>query len=431
MVLLALSLVACSSQRRTLLGMFGAGEEDIILPGEREEVLKSGPGLEPDPEIAAAPFVMPAAHTNASWSQPGGLPDNAPQHLALSADLQQVWQADAGSGSSSQGRLAASPIMVGGRVFVLDTQATLRAFDASSGNRLWVKGLAPEKEEAEEGFGGGIASDGTLVFATTAFGNVIAVDAGTGQTLWGKKLEVPIRTAPTVADGRVYFTTVSNEVYCLSADEGTILWRFQGTGETAALIASTSPAVADGIVVIPYTSGEIMAFSVADGLPLWGDSLSRTGVISSLSLLNDIAGRPVIDNGQVFAIAHAGRLVAIDLRSGQRLWARNISGTQTPWVAGDYVFVISEDGTFSALSRKDGRVRWTTTLPAGHIWSGPVLAGGRLIAVSSKGVIANISPENGSILSQVDIGRPMYIAPVIAGNTAYILTDDATLIAMR
>lgn len=430
LVICAGILASCSTydavQRK-----LGLASDDTILPGKRESVLTTGAENSPDPDLSDTPIVVPTAYTNKDWAQPGGTPNNALQHVALGPQLTRAWSADAGRGSSSQGRLTSSPIVSAGRIFVLDTKATLRAFEAGSGRRLWAKSLAPDNEEEDEGFGGGVASDGRRVFATTAFGNIMAMEAGSGELIWGKRIDGPFRAAPTVANGKVYVTSINNEVFCLSAEDGTVLWKFEGVAESASLLSSTSPAVHNGIAVIPYTSGEIIAFNVDDGRPLWGDSLVRTGGLSSLASLNDISGRPAMEGNQVIAISHSGRMIAVNAQSGERLWTKNVSGTQTPWIAGPYVFVITDDRTMLALTRDEGRVRWSAVLPADQVWSGPVLAGGRLIAVSSEGLMINVNVQSGEIISQVDLGSEMYISPVVAGNMVYLLTDDADLIAMR
>src|SRR5262249_16218850 len=172
----------------------------------------------------------------------------------------------------------------------------------------------------------------------------------------------------------------------------------------------------------------------------WSDTLARTGGLTPLSSLADISGRPVIDRGLVFANSHAGRLVAIDIRTGERAWTVDVGGTQRPWVAGDYVFVITDDAKVLCVSRTDGRVRWSTQLDAyanpetrkGPLaWVGPVLVSDRLIAVSSGGYAVSISPYTGEVMGKVDTPDKAFIAPIVADNTVYLLTDDARLTALR
>ncbi len=412
--------------------------EEAPLEGERRAVLKNSSGsLGVDAEASASPVIIPQAFVNTNWAQPGGLPSNAIEHPALSAQPKRLWRTNAGSGSSSNGRLTASPIVVGNFIFVLDTRATVRAFSTTNGGALWSVALTPKDEEDDEGFGGGVAAGDGKVFAVTGFGSVVALDMASGKILWRRELGVPIRSAPTVKSGRVYAITVNNEIFALNASDGETAWKFRGVSESAGLLASTSPAVSGGYVIVPYSSGDIVAFREADGSPVWTDSLTKTGSLSSLAQLNDISGRPVVYDNKVYAISHGGRFSSLDLKTGARVWGRNITGVQTPWVAGDTIFVLSLENKIMALSRNTGKVRWITSLnelvkgDSKLQWSGPVLAGGLLWLVSSKGQALSLSPQSGKSLGSLSVGGSMFIAPIVANNTIYFLTDSADLIAMR
>jgi len=428
-ILLAAGLGGCSGAAEKLLEPF-QGKDNKVLPGVRESVLAPN-DQQASQSTASEPVVIPAAVSNASWSQPGGVPSNAFHNLALAPQLSRVFSVSAGAGSDGDGRLTASPIVVGGRVYVLDSQAKVRAFSADRGAPAWSTSLVPEKRKGAGAYGGGLASDGSRIYATTAFGEVLALDAGSGAIAWRKPVDAPIRAAPTVSDGLVFVVTVSNDVLALSTADGSQRWRYQGTGERAATIASSSPAVANGYVVVPSTSGEITAFRAADGQPVWSDPLTTGDPTSSLANLNDVAGRPVIADGQVYAIAHAGRMAAFLLSNGEQAWSQDASGTQTPWVAGGYIFVISGRDSLVAISRSSGGIKWTQKLPGGGVWAGPVLGGGRLIALSSNGTLASLSPQTGEVLGTMDVGSGFYIAPVIANGMIYLLSDGGNLIAMR
>lgn len=428
-ILLAAALTAaCSSGG----GLFADSDLDnTVLPGKRISVAKTDQQITADPEAMYLPVVVPPPFTNADWPQPGGFASNAPQHLALAPRLRRLWRVSVGEGSSSEGQLSASPIVVGGRIFAIDTVATVHALNAQNGKRLWKVSLALKNEDEEEGYGGGVASDGARVYATTGFGTVVALDPAAGKVIWKKQLDVPVRAAPTVAEGRIYVTTINNEVFGISTIDGSVVWRFSGIAESAGVLVNTSPAVASGKVVVPYTSGDIIAFNSGDGRPLWNDNLTRTGRLSALESISNIGGRPVIHRGNVYAIAHGGRLAAIKLDSGERLWSRDISGVQTPWAAGDYLYVVAEDNLILAVAAAEGKVRWVRKLPGDANWSGPVLAGGRLLVIGSNGALVSLSPQSGDQLSRLDLGEKLLIPPVVANGTAYFYTDNGKMIAMR
>jgi outer membrane protein assembly factor BamB len=432
LMVFAVALAGCSGAAEKLLEPI-TGKKDEILPGTRESVLQNTSPLDKGitKEAATDPIAIPAAVSNANWAQPGGVPSNAMHNLDLGMQLKKVFAVSAGTGSSGRDRLLSGPIVVGGRVYVLDAEANVRAFNAANGSRVWGRPLAPKGKDPEGAFGGGLASDGNNVYAATAFGEVVALNAATGNEAWRQKLGSPMRAAPTVSDGKVFVVTVANEVMALDTADGKQAWKHQGTGEQASLMAVSSPAVADGVVVVPSTSGEIIALSAGAGLSTWDESLAASDPTTSLANLNDIAGRPVIDNGLVFGIAHAGRLGAFKLTDGSQVWSQEIAGSQTPWVAGDYVFVISSRATLAAVAKRNGAVRWSVTLPGAGTWAGPVVGGGRLLVVGSAGQLVSVSPQTGQTLSTITLGEKFFIAPVIANGTIYLLSDAGTLIALR
>ena len=239
--------------------------------------------------------------------------------------------------------------------------------------------------------------------------------------IWKTGVAAPIRSGPTVADGRVYAVTVENELVALAADDGRRLWAHNGIPETAGLVGSASPAVEGEVVVVGYSSGEIYALTVENGRPLWSDSLASVRAVDAVSALADIRGRPVIDRGRVFAISHSGRMIAIDLRSGERVWEQDIGSTHGPWVAGDYVYVVSNDDELICLARNDGKVRWVRQLPRYEdeknkedpiTWAGPVLGGDRLIVLSSNGWALSVSPYTGAPLGREEYARQRLCRPV-------------------
>src|SRR5436853_6055598 len=253
-------LAGCSMASKLLNDV--TGDTDTVLPGKRESVTLA-PGAAADAPVADTkePVVIPAAQTNASWAQPGGSATNALGNLALGPTLNRAWAVNAGEGSSSEGHIIATPIVANGAVYVLDSEGKVTALSANGGAKLWSVSLAPEGKRSHTASGGGLAADNGRVYATTAFGEALAIDASSGKIVWRKKIEAPIRAAPTVADGTIYFTGSSNEVFALKASDGSQLWNYQGTGGHASIVSSPSPAVANGFVVVPSTAGEVLAYS--------------------------------------------------------------------------------------------------------------------------------------------------------------------------
>jgi outer membrane protein assembly factor BamB len=174
----------------------------------------------------------------------------------------------------------------------------------------------------------------------------------------------------------------------------------------------------------------VLGLKISDGGPVWSESLTRTRRESQFASMTD-AARPAIENGVVYAIGHAGRMTATNAKTGERIWSLNAPGTQMPWVAGDSVFIVDTRAQIMAVSKRDGKIQWTTKLPTSGAWSGPVLAGNQLWTVSSKGLLAAVDPIGGRVIGQQEVGAGSYIAPVVAGGRMYLLTDSAKLIALQ
>lgn len=424
-------LAACDS-------WFGS-DEAPPLPGERIAVMLQESDLDPDPRLADLSVRLPPPYINEAWPQAGGFPDHAMHHLMIQEEISELWEVSIGSGSDGDQRILATPVTANGVIFTLDRDFEVRAFDAESGARIWQYEIGFPDED-DEAFGGGLAySDGRL-FISTGYAQLITIEAQSGQELWRAALTGPARAAPTALNGVVVAVSIDNQSTAFDAVTGEVKWTHAGFAENAGLLGGASPAAFEKTVIIPYSSGELYAIRLENGRVSWSDSLTSARRSDALSSLADIRGLPVIDRGVVFAISHAGRMVAVDMNTGIRSWDRRIGGLHQPWVAGEFIYVLTIDNFLAALTRRGGRVRWLTRLPAfedpedksGAIsWVGPVLAGDRLLLANNLGQVLAVSPYTGDPLGQIDVNDAVSVAPIVANGTLFIQTDDGRLFAYR
>ena len=422
--------------------------EEPPLQGRRLAVLPTAGILRADIRISDVRIVLPRPTPNAAWPQHAGYPNHAMHHLALGKDPRTAWSVRAGSGSERQGllslsrsrRLLAQPVTGGNRVFTMDSAGRVRAFDLKTGRRLWSQSILP-RQERDGDVGGGIGfHDGQLVAATGA-AEVLAMDASSGKVLWRRSTGAPVRSAPAVSDGRVFVVTSENTVIAYDASDGSKLWNYEGVAALTGILGGGAPAVDEGVVVAPQSTGELVALRAGTGRSIWTENIGVVQRGDPVLGLNAITASPVIDRGVVYAVSNAGRLVAIELGSGRRLWDVEMSGLQTPWAAGDYVFVLTSHAVLAAIRRSDGRVRWTVRLDRftddDHLfdgrpfWTGPVLAGDRLVVAGSHGEALAVSPYTGEVIGWIPLDRGVFIPPAIVQRTILFLDDSGRLTAMR
>jgi len=434
-VLLAATLAASGC------GVFkkGKGPSTPVL-GQRIAVLTGEGDVTVDPATASLPMTLPAATVNTDWTQSGGNPTKSMGQLALGNALSRAFSVQAGRGSSLTARLGAAPIISNGHVYTIDTLGVVRAFDTRNGAQLWASQTPTERGNTASIYGGGIAYDQGRIYATNGLGYVAALDERNGGIIWKVRPAGPLRGAPTVALGAVFVMTQDNQIYALKETDGSTNWSQAASLEVAGVFGSASPAVGQGTVVAGFSSGELNAYRYENGRQVWQDALQRTSIRTSVSSLSDIDADPVIDSGQVIAVGQGGRMVALDILTGQRQWELNIAGISTPWVAGDWIFVVTDEAKLICVYRQNGHIRWINQLPQfvkpkskkGEIdYSGPVLAGGRLIVTGSNGSLIYVDPTTGSFQGQTSIGAPVSLSPVVANNTLYIFDDRGRLTAFR
>ncbi len=444
----ALLLPACSTLES--INPF-ADSKPPRLEGERKPVLVGEELVRPDTALAARAVELPRPTTNREWPQAGGYPDHAMHHLTLSERPQRAWQASIGPGTRGSGfwrtfglsvprRLIAQPIVAEGKLFALNSDGEVVALNAATGGALWRVNILPKDEEQGD-VGGGIGYSAGVVYVATGGAEVLALNAGTGAIVWRAALDAPARGAPTISGGRIYVVTTENELVALDpANKGARLWNFAGVAEPTGILGAANPAVEGSIVVTPQSSGEIVAVRAENGRQLWTERLAAARQINPITNIADITARPVVDRGLVVAVSNAGRLAALDIRTGRRIWDVDIGGIQTPWIAGEWVYALSNEGQLVCIARGTGRIKWSVQLNnfaterqrrTPIVWTGPVLASDRLIVAGSHGEALSLSPYSGQVLGRIVIGERVLISPIVAENTIYLLDDTGRVLALR
>lgn len=435
----SISLSACAGIRipRLLPGSGNNGDK-YQGPGTRIPVLALNQQLQPSTVLKGVDFALPQAQPQTAWPLPGGNAEQSVDHVAAAPNFEIAWRRSVGKGRSRGGHVTATPVIAAGRIFTMDAEALITARDERTGAEVWRVDLAPRRGRDREAYGGGVAYADGVLFVSSGFRFVTALDATTGAAKWRMALPSPVHGAPTVSDGRLFVVDIEDQLYAMDTATGAIVWNFQALEEPARVISASSPAVSGEVVVAPFASGEVNAFRTANGTALWTDTLSFTNRNNALSEIRDIAGRPVIYRGDVFAGSHSGMFGAISLRDGQRRWDLPIATITTPLPTGDVVYVTDQAGQVICIARESGQVFWTVDLNAGvkkrknrAIWSGPLLANDRLIVVSTDGEAVALNPKTGARMKTLKLGSGAFLSPIAANGVVYVMSEKAELVAIR
>jgi outer membrane protein assembly factor BamB len=432
--------------------LLAACERDTVLPGERfdtrtplEETLPGEDGLaaasNPSDTDAARPISLPAPTRLADWPSRGYSVTNQLPHAALSANPVEIWAAPIGSGNGRRNRISTDPVAGNGLVYTIDAGAQLQATALGTGAPAWITSLVPDFDRGANASGGGLALSGNRLFATTPYGELIALDAGTGSVIWRQRLGT-VLGAPTVAGGIVYVVGRNSEAWAVEADDGRLRWRIPSSEAPSVLVGGAAPAVADGRVIFPFPSGEIVAAFPNTGVTLWNSFLAGGRLGTAYAGINDITSDPVVIGGTIYAGNQSGRVVAMNARSGTRIWSAREGAYSPVLVAGGALFFVSDRNELIRLDAGDGSRVWGTELPfyeanrarrrqAVFTHYGPVLAGGRLVVASGDELIRLFSPESGALVGSLPLRGGAASHPIVVGDTLLVVSKDGRLHAYR
>ncbi|MDA9959989.1 PQQ-like beta-propeller repeat protein [Planktomarina temperata] len=427
-----------------LLGLgVGCSNSDPRLQGERE-LLDGTVFVETDARFLAEDLPdlrLPSPQPVPAWTHQGGNAQHIAAHAELPSELTLSWSRRIGAGDGKRHQISAAPVAQGGQVYTLDSQSMVTAID-ETGTILWQSELGKSSDALKDASGGGLAVGGTQLFVTTGFGTVVALDTASGAELWTQDLASYGGASPTVYDDLLYIAARDGAAWAIDTSNGRIKWQVAGPTVAASHTGGPGPAVSDKYAVFPFGTGDVLASFRKGGLRSWSSGLSGARLGLASTQVRDLTGQPVIEGSSVYLASSAGRMVAVDLNTGLRIWTAKQGSQGHILVAGGAVFAVSDAGNLIRLSKDDGALIWSTPLPKFteksvksrakiHAHYGPILAGGRLILASSDGLIRQFNPADGTLITTVDLLSGAASAPIVVNGTLYVLSTKGDLLAFR
>jgi outer membrane protein assembly factor BamB len=358
-------------------------------------------------------------------------------HPAYEGSFQASPLSEIGEGNGWEEGMPAQIVANADRLFAMDAKGFVSAH-SQGGKKLWVSGTTASKEK-DPLLGGGLALMGGGLITATSEGRVALIAAEDAREIWKKQLPYPLRSAPRLVPPLVWIMAADNQLLTLRAQDGDQLWTHKGLSESLGFLWSATPAYSSKLVFVPYSSGELFALSAESGTEFWSDALLRSRRTSALSQVTDIDANPVIADGRVYAVSLSGVLAAYELETGRRIWEATVASAQTPWVAGDSLFVLTQDRRLVCFNAADGRVRWVRN--AGEdakekdahevAWYGPMLVGGQLIVVHEAGEMLIYAPATGELKRIAEMPEGAAGVPVAVNGRLFFTTRDAMLYELK
>ncbi len=429
-----------------LIGTLAACDQDLVLPGERfgtrTALDATVPGASDVVDTdTAQPISLPTATRLSDWPSRGYSSANRLPHAALGGAPVEVFAADIGEGNSRRNRIAADPVAGNGIVYTIDAQARLQATSVNGGGVVWASDLVPDFDRGGNVSGGGMALAGGVLYASTAYGELIAFDAASGAVQWRQRLG-SVLGSPTVSNGVIYVVGQNSEAWAVEADDGRLRWQIPAPPAQSVLVGGAAPAISDRSVLLPFPTGEIMAVLPDSGVRVWGTQIAGGRLGAAYADLNDITADPVVVGGTIYVGNQSGRVAAIAAQTGENRWTAREGAYSPILVAGDALFFVSDRNELLRLDAGSGARVWGSELPlfererprrrkAVFTHFGPILAGGRLVVASGDGLIRFFSPESGELTGSIELRGGAAANPIVVDDTLLVVSGDGRLHAYR
>jgi outer membrane protein assembly factor BamB len=430
LIAFALALSGCSDT------WFGE-KEPPPLPGKRIDILKTfSPSEIPN---SSQKISLPKPSLNNVWHLEGGNAQHNIGHPSFLHKLQILWSKKIGRAGSKRRPFHVQPVAFKNTLFVMDTRYRITAINKNSGNQKWSRKLSVPPHDLDA-FGGGMSlftlkgHAEPILFICTGYGSLQALETSQGQILWEQPLLQACHAPPVSNGDHLFVALVDNTLRSYKAENGQFLWRFTGTPQVTRLMGTATPAVTNSHVFYPLSTGELVAFDAQGGQTLWGDFLVRKQASSLLKELDDLRAHPVFDNKHIYAVSSSGTTLALNASSGKRIWKAEIPSVKTPWIAGNALFVLSNN-LLVALNKNDGSLFWQTPLKTSQnlheSWLTPLLAGGVFYILNTEGTLLRINANDGSLLPSISLDGMFDTSPLVLQNTLFFLSRQGVMTAMQ
>jgi outer membrane protein assembly factor BamB len=398
------------------------------LKGERIPIWYSGDEL----KIAAneVEVMIPQEVRNDAWVSSAGIESSLFHNLTLGLPLKK--QRSYSVTNFGDLHPSSGALILENRVVAIDGAGMVQAFADDTGKKVWKNDFFAKKYSGQFLNGGltyGDADGGGVVYVTAGTDYVLAIDFSTGATIWSSQINGTTRSVPLIAPGVLVVQTMQNQTYGLSLTTGELIWTHEGNNEELAVMHSPSAALWKDMVVLQYNNGDIVALNAKDGEERWAAAMSMLlpSYRANQRNLYGVIGNVVIEENAIISFSPEGVVGVINPATAGGIWAKSLQVTKPFWVSGNMIFALAEGDRLLAIHKFDGRIKWVTNLADSKSsktvsWTPPVVAGSKVIIVSSAGELLFIDPTTGAIDSKMKVVSGVFTAPMVVDGNLYLFS---------
>ncbi|KAB2970400.1 outer membrane protein assembly factor BamB [Zoogloea sp.] len=313
--------------------------------------------------------------------------------------VSEVWKARVGN----SGAYVLQPAVSGNAVFAAAADGDVVRLEA--GRNTW-------KASINGALSGGVGSNGQLAVVGTPKGEVVALDAKTGQVKWRVQVNAEILAAPAVSDNLIVVRSADSRLFGLDPQDGRRRWVYQRATPALSLRNSAGVVIEGTAVFAGFPGGKLVAVSAANGSLMWEGTVAVPRGATELERMADITSLPVLGARSACAVAFQGRIACFDLANGSTLWARDLSSSRGLDMDSRYAYVTDEKGAVHALDLNTGASAWKQDQLAGRNVGRPRVSGGYVVVGDGEGYVHLLRKDDGGMAGRQRVDSSPILADI-------------------
>ena len=307
------------------------------------------------------------------------------------------------------------PVEIGGVIYLAEPEGRIVAHDAANGRMLWEVLL-------EVGVTGGVGKAKDAILLGTEDAEVIAMDLKDGHIKWTVKVSSEIMAPPKMKDDLAIIYSVDGVVTAVNTVSGKRVWVSRNAVPSLSLYGTSIPLIADDMVITGHANGKLVALDIRSGKKIWETTIAVPHGRSELARIVDLDSGMTLLNGVIYVASYQGQLAAVDQKSGQINWVRELSSYQDIEIADSHIYIIDIKSQVWALDIQSGATLWRQDKLKGRYVTSPVVQNEYVIVGDFEGYVHWLSREDGRVLARQNLE--------LANTAAYIsgsvyLDDDS------
>lgn len=317
------------------------------------------------------------------------------------------------------------PVWQDGRIYAAARNGIVKAMDASSGSQIWKVDLTDKtgffSSSTSPLLSGGVTAANGHIFIGSEKAEVYALNSEDGSLAWRTVVAGEAISRPVVSNGMVLIHTTNGILQALNEADGSIKWTVNLGMPLLSLRGESTPAVAHGAAIVGGDNGRVSAVLMDQGQLIWQQSIAQPSGATEIDRLTDVDSSPVIVDNIVYAQSYNGSFTALDLRSGQLLWKRDMGSVHDFVIEGDRVYLVDQDDRVAALSLNGGTILWKQNDLLHRGLTPPAFFNGYVVVGDSEGYLHWLDSNSGQFVAQNKVdGDGLLSSPIVAGDQLVI-----------